>query len=330
MELVGWHCVGGAQKSFVMKSRGRPLGSKKRKSFELDGAVEYIAAPLSSPCTPGLSPPPPFPPHHRVVPRRLQFDDAKARAREDEEDCGMGLERKPIAPAAVGEELPNGLSSSQALRNLQTLENLRRRKSPRLVSLVQQKEEDPKPSSKKKIQHPEAAALDGGATAAKKRLSRTRGRTKQGTNKDGKSNNNNRVVFKRVLFQEVEYRVGDDVYVRRSNDENGQQNDEEEDQRLQELLASDSDEEVEECQVCGEFGKEIMIECDDCLGGFHLSCLTPPLTEVPEGDWFCLNCEAIAKGEQQQVGGTVISLSLTNSSCSCRIAEGFRVLGFRV
>ncbi len=311
MELVGSHCVEGAEKSFVMKSRGRPLGSKKRKSFELDGAVEYIAAPLLSPSTPGLCPPPPLPPHHRVVPRRLQFDDAKARAREDEEDCGMLLERKPIAPAAVGEELPNGLSSSQALRNLHTLENLRRRKSPRLVSLVQQKEEDPKPSSKKKIQHQEAAALDGGVTAAKKRLPRTTGRTKQGTNKDGKSNNNNnnRVFFKRVQFQEVEYRVGDDVYVRRSNDENGQQNDDEEDQQLQELLASDSDEEVEECQVCGEFGKEIMIECDDCLGGFHLSCLTPPLTEVPEGDWFCLNCEAIAKGEQQQVGGMVISLS---------------------
>ncbi len=327
MELVGWHCVGGAQKSIVMKSRGRPLGSKKRKSFELDGAEEYIAAPLLSPSTPGLCPPPPLPPHHRVVPRRLQFDDAKARAREDEEDCGMGLERKPIAPAAVGEGLPNGLSSSRALRNLQTLENLRRRRSPRLVSLVQQKEEDPKPSSKKKIQHQEAAALDGGATAAKKRLSRT-GRTKQGTNKDGKSNNN-RVFFKRVLFQEVEYRVGDDVYVRRSSDENGQQNDDEEDQQLQELLASDSDEEVEECQVCGEFGKEIMIECDDCLGGFHLSCLTPPLTEVPEGDWFCLNCEAIAKGEQQQVGGMVISLSLSHQQLlflsHCRRVSGFRV-----
>ncbi|KAI9074857.1 hypothetical protein K1719_043165 [Acacia pycnantha] len=50
--------------------------------------------------------------------------------------------------------------------------------------------------------------------------------------------------------------------------------------------------EVEECRLCFSTGDDVMIECDDCLGGFHLKCLTPPLKEVPEGDWICGFCEA--------------------------------------
>ncbi|RXH82629.1 hypothetical protein DVH24_002401 [Malus domestica] len=50
--------------------------------------------------------------------------------------------------------------------------------------------------------------------------------------------------------------------------------------------------EVEECRVCFKFGKAVMIECDDCLGGFHLKCLKPPLKDVPEEDWICGFCEA--------------------------------------
>lgn len=40
-----------------------------------------------------------------------------------------------------------------------------------------------------------------------------------------------------------------------------------------------------------------MIECDECLGGFHLKCLKPPLKEVPEGDWICVYCEAKKLGK---------------------------------
>ena len=38
--------------------------------------------------------------------------------------------------------------------------------------------------------------------------------------------------------------------------------------------------------------------CDDCLGGFHLKCLKPPLKEVPEGDWICQFCEARKLGKE--------------------------------
>jgi len=38
-----------------------------------------------------------------------------------------------------------------------------------------------------------------------------------------------------------------------------------------------------------------------CEGAYHLGCLTPPLTEIPDGEWFCPKCEAEAV---QAVGGT--------------------------
>lgn len=47
---------------------------------------------------------------------------------------------------------------------------------------------------------------------------------------------------------------------------------------------SDADEEDCVCAICGDAEKEkkVMLECDCCLGGFHMCCLTPPLAEVPE------------------------------------------------
>ena len=34
-----------------------------------------------------------------------------------------------------------------------------------------------------------------------------------------------------------------------------------------------------------------MLLCDGCDKGTHMYCLTPPLREVPQGDWFCPDCE---------------------------------------
>lgn len=44
-----------------------------------------------------------------------------------------------------------------------------------------------------------------------------------------------------------------------------------------------------------------MIECDECLGGFHLKCVKPPLKEVPEGDWICGFCEAKKLGKEVEL-----------------------------
>ncbi|XP_027342766.1 origin of replication complex subunit 1A-like isoform X2 [Abrus precatorius] len=89
-----------------------------------------------------------------------------------------------------------------------------------------------------------------------------------------------RVYYKKVVYDGGEFEVGDDVYVKRRED----------------ASSDDEDPEVEECRLCFFSGDEIMIECDNCLGGFHLRCLTPPLKDVPEGDWVCGFCEASKMG----------------------------------
>ncbi|XP_017779686.1 PREDICTED: bromodomain adjacent to zinc finger domain protein 1A isoform X2 [Nicrophorus vespilloides] len=45
------------------------------------------------------------------------------------------------------------------------------------------------------------------------------------------------------------------------------------------------------CQICRK-AKNLtqMLLCDDCNSGYHLYCLKPKLSEVPEGEWFCKNC----------------------------------------
>ncbi|CAN6469548.1 unnamed protein product [Victoria cruziana] len=90
-----------------------------------------------------------------------------------------------------------------------------------------------------------------------------------------------RVYYRRVVYDGGQFCVGDDVYVKRRQDAD-----------------SDADDpEVEECRVCFETGKAVMIECDDCLGGFHLKCIRPRMRKVPEGDWVCRFCDARKKGE---------------------------------
>ena len=33
-----------------------------------------------------------------------------------------------------------------------------------------------------------------------------------------------------------------------------------------------------------------MLICDHCNQGYHMSCLQPPLKEVPDDDWYCPQC----------------------------------------
>ncbi|VVA32776.1 PREDICTED: origin [Prunus dulcis] len=111
----------------------------------------------------------------------------------------------------------------------------------------------------------------------------TRSRASKNVNfEKNKAVSRRRVYYKKVVYDGGEFEVGDNVYVRRRED------------------ASSDDElvEVDECRVCFKSGKAVMIECDDCLGGFHLKCLKPPLKEVPEGDWICGFCDARKLGRE--------------------------------
>ena len=47
----------------------------------------------------------------------------------------------------------------------------------------------------------------------------------------------------------------------------------------------------EACRICGSPARASkMLLCDSCNGGYHIDCLTPPLSKVPEGAWFCPEC----------------------------------------
>ena len=50
------------------------------------------------------------------------------------------------------------------------------------------------------------------------------------------------------------------------------------------------------CEICGGADDdEHMLLCDGCDCGFHMQCLSPPLTELPKSrSWFCHNCTAAA------------------------------------
>lgn len=40
-----------------------------------------------------------------------------------------------------------------------------------------------------------------------------------------------------------------------------------------------------------------MFECDECLGGYYLCCFDLLLEEVLEGDWMCLVCLVVVRGD---------------------------------
>ncbi|GAA6061785.1 hypothetical protein JCM10212_001391 [Sporobolomyces blumeae] len=47
----------------------------------------------------------------------------------------------------------------------------------------------------------------------------------------------------------------------------------------------------EACEICGsESDPDHIVLCDDCDKGFHLSCLSPPLRQVPNTQFYCDRC----------------------------------------
>ncbi|XP_072552227.1 bromodomain adjacent to zinc finger domain protein 2A isoform X2 [Salminus brasiliensis] len=52
------------------------------------------------------------------------------------------------------------------------------------------------------------------------------------------------------------------------------------------------------CQMCRKGDNdECLLLCDGCDRGWHMFCLKPKVTEVPDGDWFCPTCVSKGIGE---------------------------------
>jgi len=63
-------------------------------------------------------------------------------------------------------------------------------------------------------------------------------------------------------------------------DEDGDDDNEDDDEN--------ADDHMEFCTVCKD-GGDLLI-CDTCPHSYHLNCLNPPATVVPEGEWSCPRC----------------------------------------
>ncbi|XP_014205108.1 E3 ubiquitin-protein ligase UHRF1-like [Copidosoma floridanum] len=62
------------------------------------------------------------------------------------------------------------------------------------------------------------------------------------------------------------------------------------------------------CRVCAEKkDPHLTLLCDECDDAYHLSCLKPPLTEIPkDDDWYCPNCKVNAN-EIVRIGQKVMA-----------------------
>lgn len=54
----------------------------------------------------------------------------------------------------------------------------------------------------------------------------------------------------------------------------------------------DDDEHQEFCRVCKDGGE--LLCCDSCPSAYHTFCLSPPLHDIPDGDWRCPRCSCPA------------------------------------
>ncbi len=65
---------------------------------------------------------------------------------------------------------------------------------------------------------------------------------------------------------------------------------------------------TEACEMCGgTHDPDRTLLCDKCDSAFHMECLDPPLTDVPDGEWLCPKCtdpeqweKFMAVGEKEQ------------------------------
>ncbi|KAG7379370.1 hypothetical protein PHYPSEUDO_008690 [Phytophthora pseudosyringae] len=72
-------------------------------------------------------------------------------------------------------------------------------------------------------------------------------------------------------------------------------------------LADESDPETEAylsyhnelCELCATGGN--LLCCDGCARAYHISCAQPPITKVPDEDWYCLHCQEAFGGPRPRL-----------------------------
>jgi len=55
------------------------------------------------------------------------------------------------------------------------------------------------------------------------------------------------------------------------------------------------------CEICQKSkDEEKMLLCDYCDLAFHMYCLKPPITTIPEDDWYCDDCKTTLAQKQRK------------------------------
>jgi len=68
------------------------------------------------------------------------------------------------------------------------------------------------------------------------------------------------------------------------------------------------DEDDVKCQVCNKPDAKSMLLCDVCDKGYHMQCLSPPLSAIPRGDWKCPACSDADPAPKHKKDAKVIPL----------------------
>ncbi|KAK8630325.1 hypothetical protein V6N13_079123 [Hibiscus sabdariffa] len=191
----------------------------------------------------------------------------------------------PVSPeASESKKRKRGSSKEESVKRLRILKCKLNKEDEEIPEMGTSDERNDEAAATFSLVLPAAAELKKREKGQEKGVA-TRAMSMMSSKKsmEGEKKKKKRVYYKKVVYDGGEFEVGDDVYLKKRED------------------ASSDDEvpEMEECRVCFKAGKGVMIECDDCLGGFHLKCLKPPLKEVPEGDWVCGFCQA------RKLGGNI-------------------------
>ncbi|XP_072010415.1 E3 ubiquitin-protein ligase UHRF1-like [Engystomops pustulosus] len=89
------------------------------------------------------------------------------------------------------------------------------------------------------------------------------------------------------------------------------------------------------CHVCGgkqDPGKQLL--CDECDMAFHMYCLDPPMTSLPQDDedWYCPECridtsEVVLAGEKLKESKKKAKMASSNSSCRRDWGKGMACVG---
>ena len=77
------------------------------------------------------------------------------------------------------------------------------------------------------------------------------------------------------------------------------------------------------CEVCNFPDAEAtMLICDGCSRGWHLQCITPPMTEMPKGAWICPNCRRVGVTAKDPEVEQVLSLAQRRADAQAQALEG--------